>query len=67
MFGLILDASNPTFRERICVSGSLLTRTCDVNVSALSPNTVLVPSLNIIFLVHVSALGLSTTPPLNTI
>ena len=63
MFGLILDALNPTLRERICVSGSLLTSICDANVSFLSPKTCLVPSSNMIFLVHVSALGVKTTPP----
>ena len=64
---MILVALNPTFRPRICVSGSLLISMRDVNISSLSPNSVLVPLSNIIFLVHVSALGLSTTPPSNDI
>ena len=63
--GLIPLVSKETFRDLICVSGSLLTILSLVNVCSVSPKTVLVPSSKIILRVHVSALGLNVILPLN--
>ena len=57
--------SNATLRDLIWVSGSLLTIRSFVNVSLVSPKTVLVPSSSIIFLVQESALGFITKLPIN--
>ena len=65
MFGFNVDASNSTFLERICFSGSLLTRTCAANDPEVSPKTVRSPLSKTTFLVQISALGLIVILPLN--
>ena len=60
-------ASKPTFLERMCVSGSLLTLTSVVKVSSLSPKTVLSLPGRTTLRVQLSEFGFNCTLPLNTI